>query len=93
MRVFKFMKMSPVKRNAKHALAALALLRLFVRSRSCAGLKALNLKVNFNFSCRSRSLTNFRAKIASIGEVILGRVMRWRSIFKLHRAAWRNFMD
>nr|WP_314380558.1 hypothetical protein [uncultured Campylobacter sp.] len=81
------MKISPVKRNAQHVLAALAPLRL------CAGLKALNLKVNFNFSCCSRSLTNFRAKIASIGEVILGRVMRWRSIFKLHRAAWRNFMD
>ena len=65
----------------------------FVRSRFYAGLKALNLKANFNFGCRSRSLTNFRAKIASIGEVILGRVMRRRSIFKLHRAEWRNFMD
>ncbi|WP_298097833.1 hypothetical protein [uncultured Campylobacter sp.] len=87
------MKMSPVKHNAKHTLAALAPSRLFIRSRFCAGLKALNLKANFNFSCCLHSLTNFRAKIASIGEVILGRVMRRRSIFKLHRAARRNFMD
>ena len=72
------MKISPVKRNAQHALAALAPSRLFIRSRFCAGTKLLNLKANFNFGVPLALFGSFKTKIAGARAVILGRVMRRR---------------